>query len=586
MAFEWRLRPFDGDRVVSLSKATGVEPIVAQLLLNRGVTEPAQAQAFLDPRRDGLHDPESLPGVADAASRIVRAIEQGRKIVVYGDYDVDGVCGTSVLWECLRLAGAKNAEYYIPNRIDEGYGVNADALRRLRNEQNADLVVTVDCGISAVAEARLAREIGLELIITDHHHIGAELPEPDALVHPRLPGSRYPFPDLCGCAVAFKLAWQVCKSFGDGKRSSPHLREFLVNALNLVALATIADVMPLAGENRIFVRHGLRGLATKPSVGLRALMQVSNMPAGGKLGTGAVNFKLAPRINAAGRLACASKAVELLTTSDPARATELARTLDDCNRRRQEVERTIIEEARALLDEQGGTRDRASIVVGKADWHPGVVGIVASRLVDFYHRPAIVIALNEPLSQGSARSIPGFHLYDAIAACADELVSFGGHAAAAGLRLTPDKLKTFAERFEAHCRTLLDPATLRKTLHIDAEVPLGLLTFSIVDAIANLEPFGIGNPRPILAANDVEVVGDARVMGEKQNHLNVRLGQGRQSFKAVGWNMAARAAELSPGTRCSIAFEPIINEWNGRRAVELELKELRLAREAHDVAPA
>ena len=264
MNARWRIRPHDPARIQSLSRAAGISPLVAQLLLNRGIEDPTRARAFLDARLGSLHDPELLPGAVDAAERIVRAIRDDRKIVIYGDYDVDGVCGTSILWACLRLAGAANVEYYIPHRVEEGYGVNAEALRKLAVENKASLIVTVDCGISAVREAELARELGVELIITDHHTIGWSLPPADAIVHPRLPGGHHAGADLCGAAVAFKLAWQVCKSFGDGKRASPQLREFLVGSLGLVALATIADMVPLSDENRVMVRHGLAGIAAGP----------------------------------------------------------------------------------------------------------------------------------------------------------------------------------------------------------------------------------------------------------------------------------------------------------------------------------
>ena len=270
MTTRWRLKPFDSDRIASLARTAGITPLTAQLLINRGINEPGPAQAFLEAKLTQLNDPETLPGAAEAAERVVRAIREDRQIVIYGDYDVDGVCGTSVLWACLRLAGARNVVYYIPHRVEEGYGVNAEALRRLAEEHSRALVITVDCGISAVAEAELARQLGLELIVTDHHTIGSELPAADVLVHPRLPGSQYPFGDLCGAGVAFKLAWQICKSFGDGKKASPHLRDYLVKSLGLVAMATVADVVPLQAENRILVRHGLAGIAGSPTVGLRA----------------------------------------------------------------------------------------------------------------------------------------------------------------------------------------------------------------------------------------------------------------------------------------------------------------------------
>ena len=406
------------------------------------------------------------------------------------------------------------SSYYIPHRVDEGYGLNADAVRLLATEHRADLIVTVDCGISAVREARLARELGVSLIVTDHHTIGSDLPEADVIVHPRLAGSRYPCGDLCGAGVAFKLAWQVCKSFGDGKKASPHLRDFLVGAIAMVAMATVADVVPISDENRILVRHGLAGMFDNPSVGLRALMEVSGCLDKRKLTTGSVGFNMGPRINAAGRLERAMMAVEMLTTDDTALAREIASELDRCNTRRQEIEHTIVAEAHEMIKAQGGLGDRGAIVLGKEGWHPGVIGIVASRLMETYHRPAVVVALGDEVGQGSARSIAGLDLYEAIKACSDGLIAFGGHSAAAGLKLPRGLLDAFAERFDGHCRASLTREQLQKVITIDAEVPLGVLTTRVVDEIGQLEPHGIGNPRPLLVANRVRVLGQPRVVGD------------------------------------------------------------------------
>ena len=572
----WRLRNFDRDQVAALSGAAGVTPLMAQLLLNRGVTDARTAASFFDDRLAGLHDPETLPGVVDAATRIVAAIRARRKIVIYGDYDADGVCGTSILWACLRLAGATDVEYYIPHRVEEGYGLNGDALRHLATEHRAEVVITVDCGISAVREARLARELGIELIITDHHTIGLDLPDAAALVHPRLPGSRYPFGDLCGCGVAFKLAWQICKTFGDGKKASPHLRDFLLKSIALVAMATVADVMPIHGENRILVRHGLAGLATSPSLGLRALLGVAGYLGKKELSTGHIGFGLAPRINAAGRLERAMQAVEMLTTDDGNRAEELAQALDVCNRERKEVEKGMVDQAHELIESQGGLNGRGAIVLGQAGWHLGVVGIVAGRLAETYHRPTVILALNDEHGQGSARSIGGFNLYDAIQACSSGLLTFGGHAAAAGLKLPRAHFEPFAELFEGHCRGALDAEQLTKTITIDAEVPLGALTLKVVEAIERLEPHGIGNPRPMLVATDVRLVGDPKFVGKDGKTVQVRFTQGGTTHGAVAFQLTERFKTLKAGMTCSVAFHPAINEWNGRRDVQLEIKDFQV----------
>lgn len=580
MTSRWLLRPHDSLRIATLAREAQVSPLIAQLLLNRGIDDPTGASAFLQARMNGLHDPELLPGAVEAADRIVRAVRDGRKIVIYGDYDVDGVCGTSILWGCLRLAGAQSVDYYIPHRVEEGYGVNADALRKLANEDGASLIVTVDCGISAVEEAKLARELGVELIVSDHHTIGPAIPDADVVVHPSLPGSRYPDKNLCGAAVAFKLAWQVCKSFNDGKKASPHLRDFLVHSIGLVALATVADVVPLDGENRILVKHGLSGMFVDPSIGLRALMEVSGCLGRRKLTTGTVGFSMAPRINAAGRLERAMRAVEMFTTSDVELAGEIAKELDRCNVRRQEVEHAIVAEAHEMIESQGGLGDRGAIVVGREGWHPGVIGIVASRLVESYHRPAVVFALNGEVGQASARSIPGFNLYDAIQACSSGLLAFGGHAAAAGLKLPAALFPEFAERFESHCRGALSREQLQKILMIDAEIPLSMLTTRLVEEIEALEPHGMGNPKPLLIASNVRILGEPRPVGERRNHLQLRLTQGGAVLKGIAWNMAERGRVLTANTLCSLAFHPSINEWQGRREVQLEVKDFQLEQAA------
>ena len=581
MSTRWKLRPFDADRVGALAREAGLSPLVAHLLLNRGVSDAGAARTFLDARLTSLHDPATLPGAADAADRIVAAVRAGRKIVIYGDYDVDGVCGTSLLWSCLKLAGAKDVDYYIPHRVEEGYGVNSEALILLARERKAELIVTVDCGISAIPQARLAKDLGVELIITDHHTIGPELPEAAVLVHPRLPGSTYPFGDLCGCGVAFKVAWQVCKGFGDGKKASPHLRDFLLKSLSYVALASVADVVPIAGENRLLVKHGLAAMAESPSFGLQALLRVSAVDPSRGINTGQIGFKIAPRINAAGRLERAMMAVELLTTEDFTRAGELASNLDEFNSRRQGIEAEIVREAHAMVDAQGGLGERGAIVVGRAGWHPGVIGIVAGRMAEAYHRPAVVVALGDGISQGSARSVPGFNLYEAIAACSDGLEAFGGHAAAAGLKMMHTAFDDFALRFDQHCRSALTAENRQKVIHVDAEVALAAITTRSVEDIERMEPFGVGNPAPLVSVAGARLVGDPRFVGEGGRTVQIRLGQGEAVVKAVAFGQADRWRKFTKGAAVSVVGQPQINEYNGRREVQLVVKDFKTEEDAY-----
>ncbi len=571
----WILKPHDPDAIQRLSHEAGVPALVAHLLINRGISRGEDVRRFLDAPLSGLHDPATLPGVVDAAARIVSAIKLGKKIVIYGDYDVDGVCGTSLLWSCLKLAGATEVEYYIPHRVDEGYGVNGDALRKLATEHEADLVITVDCGISAIPEAELAKELGIELIITDHHTIGDSVPNADVLVHPRLPGSLYPFGELCGCGVAFKLAWEIARSFGDGKKASPAMREFLIDATSLVAMATVADVVPLTDENRLLVRRGLENLRHKPSVGLHALMEAAQC-LGKPITSQTIGYQLGPRINAAGRLEAALQVVEMLTTRDVEHARSLAANLNECNARRQEVERTIVAEARAMVEADGRSHDdRGGIVLFKEGWHPGVIGIVASRIVDMFHRPTIVIGINDGVAQGSARSVEGFDLYQAIKACSEGLLSFGGHTAAAGLKIPPELVAEFSTRFDQQCTSTLTADQKRKAITIDAEVRLGELTLNAVEQIERMEPFGASNPKPVLMSSGLQLV-DVKTMGNQGQHIQARFAQGTTILRAVGWSMAERMANLKAGMIFDLVYEPKINEWNERKSVQLQIRDFQV----------
>jgi single-stranded-DNA-specific exonuclease len=576
MATLWRLKAPDPSDVDRIARGAQVHPIVATLLVNRGLSDVGEACGFLEARRDSLHDPELLPGVAESARKLVEAVKEERPIVIYADYDVDGVCASSVLWTCLKLAGAPRLDVYIPHRVDEGYGLNMAALESIAETHPGALVVTVDCGITSVREAERAKALGLSLIITDHHTMAAELPGAEVLVHPRLPGSEYPFGELCGAGVAFKLAWQVSRHFGDGRKANDALRAFLVRAMDLVALATVADVVPLRSENRVFVRHGLNGMNDPAGgPGLRSLLQIAGFGMGRRITSQSVGFQIAPRINAAGRMERAMLAFELFTTNDPARASELAKVLDECNQRRQQVERLILEQARRQVEEQGGVANRASIVVAHAEWHSGVIGIVASRLVDEFHRPAIVIALGPALGHGSARSIAGLDLHAILGECESSLVSFGGHAAAAGLKLQPENLAEFRDRFESACREKIEPKRLSREIWIDAEVPLGLISFNLVRAIERLEPYGQGNSKPILMSSNVTIAEQPRRFGQEGEHLRILVRQGTASATLKAWRRADRWGNLVRGSACDIAFEPRIEEYNGRVEVGLNLIDLR-----------
>jgi single-stranded-DNA-specific exonuclease len=577
----WHLQPSDPAATNRLAAAARVSPVVAQLLRNRGVTDPAAARRFLDSPLAGLHPPLALPGVEAAAERIARAVADRRRICIYGDYDVDGVTGTAVLLRLLGKLGA-DVEFHVPLRLADGYGLNSEKIRDLARA-GVSLVVSVDCGIASLAEAEVARDVGLELIITDHHEMkmgmdGPLLPPAAVLVHPRLPAAvPYPFGELSGAGVAFKLAWAVAQRAGGSEKVGPELREVLLDAVGLAALGLVADVVPLRDENRILVRHGLERIRTNPSVGLKALLEASGVKPDQAVTAEDVGFKLGPRLNAAGRLGCARFAVELLTTTSPAKAADLARQLEALNAERQTHERKYTAQAKEVV-----ARDFAgdpAVVVASAEWHPGVVGIVASRLVDHFGKPALVIALppNEQVATGSGRSIPDFALHEALIACDSLLEGHGGHAAAAGFKVRPERIPALRDRFNAHVASRFPGGTPAPRLSLDAEVPLSAVTFGLLRDLDKLEPYGAGNPRPKFLAAGVKAEA-ARLIGsgEVQRHMSFRARQGETTIRCVAWNMAERLDELmSAGGDCCIAFTPKINEWNGNRTVELQVIDLK-----------
>jgi single-stranded-DNA-specific exonuclease len=579
MAKSWRICPHDSSLVAQLERVAGVSSVLAQLLAARGITEPDAIRSFLDPKLTGLRDPDLLPGVADASERIVAAIGQNRPIAIYGDYDADGVTATALLYRCLSLLGA-DVRYYIPNRIDEGYGLNDDALRQLA-AQGAKLVVTVDCGIASAAEAQTALELGLELIITDHHSFGPVLPRAAALVHPRLPGSEYPFDGLCGAGVAFKLAWAVCQRANRAKRVSERMRAFLVQAVGLAAIGAVADVVPLVDENRILVAHGLVSLKEQPTVGLAALLKVVELENKPCFDSDDIAFTIAPRLNAAGRLGQAQLAVELLTTESPSRAAALADYIHELNASRCSLERSMYLAAHKQVQQYFDPEADPALVLANHDWHPGVIGIVAGRLAEKYHRPVVLISLDKmgvKPGMGSARSVPGFNLHEALSACGEHLLSHGGHAAAAGLRIDETRIDEFRAVFCEHASTMIGAAQRVANLTIDAEAPLSSLTLQSVRQIERLAPFGHGNSRPLLCASDVQLAEPPKRIGEGGRHAALRFRQHQIAIRGVAFGQGDWADELARHDGpVDIAYRPIINHFRGRNSVELQLADWKPA---------
>jgi len=579
MRKRWRLCPFDAGRIAQLQQAAGIPSIVAQLLLSRGVYDAPAARMFLDAKLSGLRDPDLLPGAAAAADRIHSAIAGRRKIVIYGDYDADGMTGAAILITCLKLLGG-DCSYYVPNRLEEGYGLNCEALRSLR-ERGAELVVSVDCGITSVAEAELAKELGLELIITDHHEFAERLPAAAGLVHPRLPGGSYPFGGLCGAGVALKLAWAICQRASQAKKVTEPLRNFLLSAVGLAAIGTVADMVPLVDENRILARHGLASLKFNPPVGLQALMQVCKLTDKPFLNSEDIGFSIAPRLNAAGRFGQAQLAVELLTTDNRARAAQLAEYIHELNNSRDSIERSIqLAAAKQAKEEFDPECDGALVLAGRG-WHAGVIGLVAGRLAEKYGVPVVMISLDaggvKP-GVGSARSPGGLNLHEALTACSEHLLGHGGHAAAAGLKIEETKIEAFRQAFLDYAASESGPERRGCELRIDAEGPFCQLTAEVVRQIESLAPFGMGNPRPIMCATGVTLVEAPKRIGGGERHLSLRLSHLRTPMRCVGFGFGDDCEQLTAANGpLDVAFKPVINEYRGMQRVEVQLVDWRPA---------
>ncbi len=577
MGKRWRIQAHDSARIHALERSAGISPIVAQLLVSRGITEAADVAAFLDPKLTGLRDPEELPGVVTAAPLIHAAIADQRKIVIYGDYDADGMTGASILLSCLRMLGAE-VRSYVPNRLEEGYGLNDLALQTLAAE-GAEMVISVDCGIASVSEAETAKQLGIELIVTDHHQFGATLPDAAALVHPALPGTNYPFVGLCGAGVAFKLAWALCCLASDSKKVSPRMRSFLLTAIGLAAIGTVADVVPLADENRILVRHGLKSLKHSPPVGVQALMVAAKLTDKPTLSSEDIAFSLAPRLNAAGRLGQAQLGIELLTTDSAERAQNLAEFLTELNGQRDTLERSVYLAANKQIKERFDRDADPAFVLAGTGWHAGVIGIVAGRLAERYHRPVVLISLDElgaKPGSGSGRSACGLDLHSAFAECDEFLVSHGGHAAAAGLRVETSRVDDFRAAFCDHAAGAISDEDRVAEIRIDAEAAFSQLTLQTVQQVEEMSPFGAGNPRPVLCATAVTQVEPPRYLGSGERHLSVPLMQHGTKLRAVAFGKGEWLEVLgATDGPIDVAYRPVINEFRGRRTVEMHLVDWR-----------
>jgi single-stranded-DNA-specific exonuclease len=546
----------------------GITPTTSNILINRGITQKDEAASFLAPSLDDLIEPFMLGDMGAVVSRVKDAFLKKEKILIYGDYDADGITATALLVQFFRKLGG-DTQFYIPERQEEGYGISVQALEKIR-AMGVKLIITVDCGISSVPEVEAASRMGMDVIITDHHEPPDELPRARAILNPCIKGSGYPFTGLAGVGVALKLAQGVLAGLEGGEKAGPGIDGRLMEYLDLVALGTVADVVPLKGENRILVSHGLKLLKDSVRPGIKKLKEVA-MINGGRVNSGTVGFQMAPRLNASGRMGRAEVGVKLLITDDPEEAGRIALELDTMNRERQKIEEVILEDARSMILSEPDA-DLGAIVLSSDRWHQGVIGIVASKLVEEFFRPTVLISMNNCCGRGSARSIPAFHLYNGLESMSGLLEGFGGHKYAAGLSIRREILEPFKRQFDDLVRMRLTPEDFVPSLRIDGELSLGELDWGLYGEITSLAPFGAGNPEPVLQASGVTVL-YPKVVGK--NHVRMKVRQGGCVMGSIGFNMGDLYQRLAMcGGPVDTAFCLDMNEWQGEKRLQLNLKDV------------
>ncbi|MFZ5432660.1 MAG: single-stranded-DNA-specific exonuclease RecJ [Calditrichota bacterium] len=562
---KWELvesRPHE--EIERLSRESNIPYTIARILINRGIETPEQVERFFNPTNTHLHDPFLMADMEKAVDRIIAALERRERIAIYGDYDVDGITAASMLYLFLKDLGG-DVVPYIPDRQNEGYGISDAGIQEL-HRGGARLIVSVDCGITSIAEAKIATSLGIDLIITDHHEPGDEIPEAHAICDPKREGCGYPFKELSGVGVAYKIAQGMIRKL--------HLdEEYAEKYLDLVALGSAADIVPLVDENRVFVKLGLEKINTVPEVGLASLIETACIKSG-KIEVGDIVFGIAPRINAVGRLGSALRAVKLLTTRDRASSRDIALVLEGENRRRKDIDNTTLEEAVAEIEQTMNPFDARSIVLAREGWHPGVIGIVASRLIERYYRPTVMITIENGQGKGSARAIAKFDIYLALKACSDLLQQFGGHKYAAGLTIAAENIPAFKERFEQVCREMIPEEDLVPKIKIESEISLDEITPEVVASLKRFAPFGPKNNRPNFFSRGLDVTDVPRVVGV--NHLKFRAGQGGVSFEAIGFNLGQYLNRVQNGAKpVEMVYAIEENEYNNRKTVQLRIKDLR-----------
>ena len=558
---KWLLREFDKNRVVEMSKEFHISPLTAIILYNRGIHDDDAIRRFLSKDIDVMHDPYLLKDMEKAAERIRKAHDNKEKVTIYGDYDVDGITSIAILYKYLTEMGI-DTDYYVPDRMQEGYGVNKDALDKIHSN-GSSLVITVDTGITAVEESEYAKEIGIDVIVTDHHECKERIPDVYAAIDPKRKDCPYPFKSLAGVGVVFKLIQAL-----DENKS---LSDLMDKYADLMCLGTVADISPLIDENRVIVTEGLKRFKTTSNVGLKALIDVSTN--GKAITTSTIGYTIAPRINASGRLGCASRSVELFLTDDAEKAKKLAESLCEENTLRQQTEQKMFKEAMEYLDANPEVKEDNVIVIPHTDWHHGIVGIVSSKITEKFYKPSILFAIDGDEAKGSGRSVNGFNLFGALENCSDLLEKFGGHELAAGLTIKAENIEKFRQKINSCSQKQINEAMLTPTIQLDAAIKVPYITLETVNDINKLQPFGVDNPTPSFAVRNIKIH-KISVMSEGK-HLRMTLLKDGKYLDSVGFGMGEYYQYLEEGDIIDVAFALDINDYKGFQNVQLILKDIK-----------
>lgn len=567
MEKEWEYIKYEKEASDNLTRELGISEVVAKLLTSRGIIDADEAKKFLNPKLSDFHDMMLMKGMKEGVSRIKKAIENKEKILIFGDFDVDGVTSTTTLNRVLKALGG-DISYYFPNRLTEGYGLNEKAVDDAKMK-DVSLIITVDCGITANVQVDYANAKGVDVIVIDHHEQIGEIPNAVAVIDPKQEGCEYPYKKLAAVGVVFKVSQALIKEFGSDFDE--------VSLLDFVCLGTVSDLVPLDGENRIIVRNGLPELTNTKNLGLKALLEVSDLK-GKDVNSGHISFKLGPRINSSGRLETADKVMRLFNTDSAEEAREIAKSLDEQNTKRRELQQEIFKEVIEKIEKEVDFENDNCIVIAGKGWHRGVIGIVASKIVEEYHRPTILIALGEDgMGHGSGRSIPAFHLLNAMNASSKWIDNHGGHSQAAGLSIKEENIEGLRREINNYSKDKLTKKDLIPVLRIDANLDLSQVNFSLIEEIHQLYPYGFGNPRPIFSSNNLKLAEEPRVL--KERHIKVNLKDDNvKSIGAIGFGMGSLKDDaIKNNGKISVAYFPEINEWNGNISIQLGLKDMKFS---------